>query len=70
MVRTPCACENVCQNCQNSCTGVNIFPYFLDARQGKGFEFSSNLGKGFEVQIKTLWIFGRFLVKTPKQIRL
>jgi len=30
-----------------SCPGVNICPYFLDARQGKGFEISSNLGKGF-----------------------
>ena len=49
-------------------SGVNICPYFLDARQGKGFEFSSSLGKGFEVQVKSLWIFGRFLVKTPKQI--
>ena len=29
--------------------GVNICPYFLDARQGKGFEISSNLGKGFEI---------------------
>ena len=28
-------------------SGVNISPYFLDARQGKGFGFLSHLGKGF-----------------------
>jgi len=27
--------------------GVNISPYFLDARQGKGFGFLSHLGQGF-----------------------
>ena len=27
--------------------GVNISPYFLDARQRKGFEFLLHWGKGF-----------------------
>jgi len=39
-------------------TGVNICPYFLDARQGKGFDLSSHSGKGFEIQNKILYIFG------------
>ena len=39
---------------QTTVTGVNIRPYFHDARQGKGFWILLNLGKGFEVQIKTV----------------